>query len=242
MSIWRGCALSEVLPMSFRGFCQHRYARLRARYDMLTKPERIYGELSVGVVHLTLVDERHVVEAAHELGDGEHVLLTIGLDALKVVLLPIHASHLATVDVVLRRGDVEDGAEQVQRGEVLVVAELPQLHGVDEVGLPRLLACHLQYARDGYAVNHHAAGDVGEVELLAVVGAELRVRRVVVLVQHVGEVGKQGLLVVAVKRLQTETLTVEEAHRDADDFAKFGVYACAGVGRPSCPIVFASVR
>ena len=150
--------------------------------------------------------------ATHELGDGEYVFLAVGLDAFEVVFLPIHTAYLAAVDVVLGSGDVEDGAEQVQGSEGLIVAELPELHGVDKVGLPRFLACDLQYAWDLYAIDKHAAGDVREVELLAVVGAELGIGCVIIAVQHVGKLREQGFLVVAVERFQAEPVAIEKAY------------------------------
>ena len=176
---------------------------------------------------------------AHQLGDGEHVFLTIGLDAFQVVFLPIHATYFAPVDVILWGGDVQDGAEQIQGSEGLIVAEFPELHRVEEVGFPRFLACNLQYLRNLNPVDEHPSGDVGEVEFLAVVGAELGVWRVEMSVQHVGKVGKQGFLIVPIKRLQAETVAVEEPHGNTDDFAEFRIDAGAivDVGRAEFRIV-----
>ena len=127
----------------------------------------------VGVVHAIVGDKRQVVEATHELGDGQHVFLTVGFDAFDVVFLPVHTTYFAAVDIVFWGRDVKDGSEQVQRVKVLKIAKLPEFHGVDEVGFPRLLACNLQNLGDLYAVDEHPAGNIGEVEFLAVVGAKL---------------------------------------------------------------------
>ena len=167
---------------------------------------------SVGVVDAVFGDEWQVVEAAHELGDGQNVFLAVDFDALKVVFLPINAPHLAPVDVVFWRWNVQNGAKQVQGSVTFVVAEFPEFHRVYEVGFPRFLSRNLQYSRDLYAIDEHPSGNVWEVEFLAVVGAKLGIGRVIVAAQHIGEISEQGLLVVTVKRLQAEALVVEETH------------------------------
>jgi len=43
--------------MSYRGFCQHRYAHLKVRYDMLAKYECIYGRLNLLQIHHLKVGE-----------------------------------------------------------------------------------------------------------------------------------------------------------------------------------------
>ena len=70
-------------------------------------------------------------------------------------------------------------------------------------------------------------------------GAELGIGGVVVAVQHVGEIGKQGFLVMAIKRLQAETLAIEKTNRDADNLPELGIDAGAliDVGRGEVGIV-----
>lgn len=85
---------------------------------------------SVGVVYEVIGNEGQVVKAAHELSDGDHVFLAIGLDSLEVALLPVHAAYFAAVDVVFWGGDVQYGAKQLQGSVIFVVAEFPKLHRV----------------------------------------------------------------------------------------------------------------
>ena len=105
--------------------------------------------------------------------------------------------------------------------------------------LPGLQPCDVQQAGQPYSVHHAAAGDVGEVELLAVVPAQPMVVAGVVPVEQRGELLQDVLLIMSVEgggaQVQTVAFAFDATHPDADDLAELGLDPGLHVEFPGIP-------
>lgn len=125
------------------------------------------GELH-GVPQGLLVD---VVQ--ENAGRGFDVFLAVLHDAGQVFFDPVGVADSRAVDVVFGRGDAKHAGQQGQRDVALVVAELPQGHGVEQVGkVPGFVAVHVEHGRNGLAADEQAPAQVSVVKLAPVVGPE----------------------------------------------------------------------
>src|SRR5882724_1452600 len=96
---------------------------------------------------------------------GDHIFLAIGYDPGQVMLRPVYLSYLATIDIILRRGDAEHVGQQLQGNKALIIPEFPKLEGIDMRYFPGLFTGNIKNARNGQSMNDHPAAQVRKIEL-----------------------------------------------------------------------------
>src|SRR3954471_17109162 len=88
------------------------------------------------------------------------VFLAVGNYPGDIFLLPVNLSHLTAVDVVLWCGDTQRAGQQIERDKAFELAEFPEIHRVDVLYFPRLLARNVQYGGNGNAVDDHTTAEI----------------------------------------------------------------------------------
>ena len=143
---------------------------------------RVYRDFkgtAIGHISLLSVEDTQFlieIDCSHfqiQLRQHNYVADTIVLDLLQIIITMIGHIYLAPIHSVLAGGNVKDGCEQIERGVMFIVAELPHLHCIQMLYFPWSLPHDIQCSGETNAIHEHSPADIGIVKLFAVVGTQL---------------------------------------------------------------------
>jgi hypothetical protein len=121
------------------------------------------------------------------LGYGNYIFLAVVDDPLEVFFFPVYPANVFAVDVVLGGSNAKKCSEQLKRGEIFIIAEPPELHGVNHKDLIGFLAGDIEQGRQWNSLNQHAATEIGHIKLFDVMPAEEQVFGMLNMIEQFGK-------------------------------------------------------
>src|SRR5690349_25123518 len=104
--------------------------------------------------------------------------------------------------------------------------------------LPRLFARNIEHWWQSQAIDHKAATEIGEIELLAIMCAKIFLLTGAPSCQHVRKCHQQSLLIISGKRLQYHLFSgislLKQTAANADDLTKLSIDRSPVVDRLRC--------
>src|SRR5579859_654755 len=219
-------ALAEVHRTEFRGKRRHDRENSRSYLGKFAdKGGRTHGGLFDTNVFRS--DKGLAMDPQVDLRYRDHVLLAIGHDPWQITLDPVDRAHLAAVDIILGGWYAKRMGKQVEGNKVLVFSEFPELHRIYMRDLPGFFPGKIEHRGDLHSMDDHPAAEIGEIEVLAIMGAEVFLAFRSPFVQQHVELLQKLFFVVTVKgfegKLPVGGRSGQHAATDTDHLSKLRV-------------------